>query len=212
MDEVVKRRYRHGNLPDALRAAAKAILEEDSAQSVGLREAARRVGVSPTAAYRHFQNKDDLLASVAADGFTELTVAIDAARKKFSPLMGLGFAYVDFALRKRGLFRLMFGPILAQRTKYPALDQAAATAFSRLRARKDANEPYWAEPETMVTWGLIHGLSSLLIDGVVPYDRILPLVEKIILDSSSQRRIRRSARDRPPARPPSEAAAGRDGA
>ena len=51
-----------------MRAAARAILDKDGIQAVGLREAARRVGVSATAGYRHFANKEDLLASVAAEG------------------------------------------------------------------------------------------------------------------------------------------------
>jgi AcrR family transcriptional regulator len=64
---------------------------------VGLRETARRVGVSATAAYRHFNNKEDLLASVAAEGFWELTAAI--AAQESDPLRGVGLAYVEFALR-----------------------------------------------------------------------------------------------------------------
>ena len=63
------RPYRHGNLPVALLAAARQILDENGLESLGLRETARRVGVSATAAYRHFSSKNDLLASVAAEGF-----------------------------------------------------------------------------------------------------------------------------------------------
>src|SRR5271170_4835975 len=98
------RPYRHGNLPAALVAAARQILDESGMQAVGLRETARRVGVSATAAYRHFASKEDLLASVAAEGFRELAVAIDAARKGPDSLIGPSLAYVEFALRKRGLF------------------------------------------------------------------------------------------------------------
>ena len=114
-----RRSYRHNNLPNALRAAARAILDEDSPDMVGLRETARRVGVSATAAYRHFNNKEDLLASVAAEGFGELFAAMETGATDSDPLRGVGLAYVDFALQKRGLFRLMFGPILVERTKIP---------------------------------------------------------------------------------------------
>ena len=69
MEEFAKKKnYRHGNVPNAMRAAAREILDEDGSQAVGLREMARRVGVSPTAAYRHFASREDLLASVAARG------------------------------------------------------------------------------------------------------------------------------------------------
>jgi AcrR family transcriptional regulator len=60
------------NLPNALRASARAILDEAGPDGVGLRETARRVGVSTTAVYRHFTNKQHLLSSVAAEGFREL--------------------------------------------------------------------------------------------------------------------------------------------
>jgi hypothetical protein len=69
MDTPRRPYHRKQNLPNALRAAARAILDEAGPDVVGLRETARRVGVSATAAYRHFTNKEDLLASIAAEGF-----------------------------------------------------------------------------------------------------------------------------------------------
>ncbi len=189
MDAPVKKHYRHGNLPNAMRAAARAILDEDGVQAVGLREAARRVGVSATAAYRHFANKEDLLASVAAEGFGELSAAMEAAMKERDPLIGLGLAYVEFALRKRGLFRLMFGPILAERARYPELNEAASTAFRYLQVT-DAGEgrPRQEEPEAMAAWGLIHGLSALFIDGLVPEEDIPALVERIFVTAATPKR------------------------
>ena len=128
------RPYRHGNLPAALLAAARQILDENGLQSVGLRETARRVGVSATAAYRHFASKDDLLASVAADGFRELAQAMEGATRGANLLSRAGLAYIEFAHQNRGLFRLMFGPLLAERAKYPAL-QAASTSVETLLMR-----------------------------------------------------------------------------
>ena len=118
------------DLPNALREAARAIMDEAGPDGVGLRETARRVGVSATAAQRHFASKECLLASVAAEGFRELAAAMDAVASGSDPLGGIGLAYFDFALRKRGLFRLMFGPILVERTKYPELNGAASAVFS----------------------------------------------------------------------------------
>ena len=125
---------RHGNLPAALSTAAREILDENGLQIVGLREIARRVGVSATAAYRYFTNKEDLLASVAAEGFCELAAAIQGATRGAAPLTRAGLAYIEFASQNRGLFRLMFGPILAERAKYPAL-QAASTGVEAIVAR-----------------------------------------------------------------------------
>jgi AcrR family transcriptional regulator len=168
--DTARRPYRHGDLPNALRAAARAILDEDGPDVVGLRETARRVGVSPTAAYRHFANKEDLLASVAAEGFRELAVAMETGATESDRLRSVGLAYVEFALQKRGLFRLMFGPILVERAKYPGLNAAADSVFDLLqRIAVSADEqPRQDNSAGMAAWGLVHRLSSLFIDGLVP--------------------------------------------
>ena len=167
MDAPVKKHYRHGNLPNAMRAAEEQFSTRTEYRRLGC--ARPRAGWISTAAYRHFANKEDLLASVAAEGFGELSAAMEAAMKERDPLIGLGLAYVEFALRKRGLFRLMFGPILAERARYPELNEAASTAFRYLQVT-DAGEgrPRQEEPEAMAAWGSIHGLSALFIDGLVP--------------------------------------------
>jgi AcrR family transcriptional regulator len=164
------RPYRHGNLANALRAAAGAILDEGGPDIVGLRETARRVGVSATAAYRHFNNKEGLLASVAAEGFRELVAAMETGATESDPLRAVGLAYVEFALQKRGLFRLMFGPILVQRAKHPELDEAARAVFALFqRVAVSADERQREDNSAgMAAWGLVHGLSSLFIDGLVP--------------------------------------------
>ncbi|HZZ63217.1 MAG TPA: TetR/AcrR family transcriptional regulator [Roseiarcus sp.] len=183
MDEApVPRPYRHGNLPNALRAAARAILDESGPDAVGLRETARRVGVSATAAYRHFSSKEDLLASVAAEGFRELTATLEAGVEGPDPLIGLGLAYVEFALQKRGLFRLMFGPILVERAKYPALNEAAKAAFDCVQRVASGVEGGRQEDNaaSIAAWGLVHGLSSLFIDDLVPPSRARVLAEEIL--------------------------------
>ena len=179
------RRPRHSNLPHALRAAARAILEEAGPDIVGLRETARRVGVSATAAYRHFTNKEDLLASVAAEGFKELAAAMETGAAESDPLRAVGLAYVEFALQKRGLFRLMFGPVLVQRAKYPELDEAARAVFAVLqRVAVSANEgPLQDNSAGMAAWGLVHGLSSLFIDGLVPEERVRGLANEILVQT-----------------------------
>ena len=188
MEQPVKKPYRHGNVPNALRAAARAILEEDGDHEVGLREMARLIGVSATAAYRHFAGKEDLLASIAAEGFRELSAAMEAAMKGPDPLLELGLAYVDFALQKRGLFRLMFGPLLAQRGKYPDLKEAAKETFRALQAAQAADGvPPEDERDAMAAWSLIHGLSALFIDGLVPEERIESMAKQIIVNAAAAR-------------------------
>jgi AcrR family transcriptional regulator len=133
LTDTPRRTHRGRDLPNALRAAARAMLDEAGPDVVGLRETARRVGVSARAACRHFTNKEDLLASVAAEGFRELAAAIDTGATGSDPLSGVGLAYFDFALQKRGLFGLMFGPILVERAKYPELNEAASAVFGLLQ-------------------------------------------------------------------------------
>ena len=181
--DTPRRSYRHNNLPNALRAAARAILDEDGPDVVGLRETARRVGVSATAAYRHFNNKEDLLASVAAEGYRELAAPMEAAAQESDPLRGVGLAYVDFALQKRGLFRLMFGPILVERAKYPGLNAAADSVFNLLQriAVSDDQRTHEDNSAGMAAWGLVHGLSSLFIDGLVPETSARGLASEILV-------------------------------
>jgi AcrR family transcriptional regulator len=133
LTDTPRRTHHRSNLPNALRAAARAMLDEAGPDVVGLQETARRVGVSARAAYRHFANKEGLLASVAAEGFRELAAAMDTSASGRDPLGGIGLAYFDFALRKRGLFGLMFGPILVERAKYPELNEAASAVFGLLQ-------------------------------------------------------------------------------
>lgn len=176
------RPYRHGNLPAALVAAARQILDESGMEAVGLRETARRVGVSATAAYRHFTNKEDLLASVAAEGFQELGEAMAGSARGATPLIRAGLAYVEFAQQKRGLFRLMFGPVLAQRAKYPAL-QAATDVVEALLLRGVGDldqRPLEQNAAAMGAWGLVHGLSYLLVDEFIPPGRAMGLAEEIL--------------------------------
>ena len=176
------RPYRHGNLPAALVAAARQLLDETGMQAVGLRETARRVGVSATAAYRHFASKEDLIASVAAEGFLELGAAMEGATRGPNPLSRAGLAYVEFAQQNRGLFRLMFGPVLAERAKYPAL-LAATNGVETLLLRGVADRdqrPLDENLAAMAAWGLVHGLSNLVVDGFIPAARASTLAAEIL--------------------------------
>lgn len=153
------------SVPDKLRAAAREIVEKPDAPAVAMRDVARRVGVSAPAVYRYFASRDDLLASVAAEGFDELTVELDAAARAPDPLVSLGLAYLDFATTKRGMFSLMFGPLLADRRKYPALNDAAATAFDAMERTLAAvdDDPADQSPATATARGLVRGLSNIVV-------------------------------------------------
>ena len=180
------RPYRHGNLPAALVAAARQILDEGGLHAVGLRETARRVDVSATAAYRHFANKEDLLASVAAEGFRELGAAMEDAATEDSTagpsaLSRGGLAYVSLPRRIAVFFGLMFGPILVERGKYPALE-AAVNAVSDFLVRHvdDLDRRPRKERRGHGGLGSVHGLSHLMIDGFVPATQARTMAQEIL--------------------------------
>ncbi len=160
--------YHHGALRPALIAAAREMLANDGPGAVSLRESARRVGVSATATYRHFHDKENLLAAVAAQGFVEFAAKLaTAGAHEFS---GMGRAYLEFAIAHPGLFRLMFGPVLKEREKYPELAAAADAAFAvlldgakRFAGDKDAD----LETIAYMAWSCSHGLARLVIDDVI---------------------------------------------
>ena len=174
MSTSARSTYHHGRLRPALIAAARALLDEGGAAAVGLREAARRVGVSPTATYRHFRDKDDLLAAVAAEGFREFGAALAQAGRSGEPLSAMGAAYVDFALARPGMFRLMFSPLIAKAELYPELRAASDEAFAQLRrgvksrAAEGEGQGEGLDAAAIAAWSLVHGLSHLILDGVLP--------------------------------------------
>jgi AcrR family transcriptional regulator len=155
-----KTAYHHGDLRAALLGAAAELLEKQGAAGVVLREVARRAGVSHNAPYRHFPERDSLLAALAAEGFLLLSEQLKrhAGRE-------MGEAYVAFALAHPHRFRLMFGGQLPLEN-YPALREASGQAYEALvaafRERPDVADPAKA---AAAAWALVHGLSHLLLDG-----------------------------------------------
>lgn len=149
--------YHHGDLPATLLKAAGRALEKQGIGALSLRETARRAGVSHNAPYRHFPDREALLAALAAEGFAML-----GERLRGKPGREMGEAYVRFALEQPQRFRLMFGGVLPL-AKYPELGTAAKAAHGALTsAFKDLPRP---ELAAAAAWSLVHGLSHLLLDG-----------------------------------------------
>jgi AcrR family transcriptional regulator len=115
-----QRPYHHGNLREALLKGAVRVIAELGPAAFTLREVARRAGVSHNAPYRHFRDKDALLAAVAAQGFRELTRAMreagDCQSNALDKLKQSGMAYVAFAVRRPEHFTVMFdAPVIASK-------------------------------------------------------------------------------------------------
>ena len=163
-----KAAYHHGALRKALVEAALAILSEGGDPvSFSLREAARRAGVSAMAPYRHFPDKEALLAAVATVGFERLAEAQERADRhhdRLEAVIGQGVAYVGFACAEPALFRLMFGA--GAMAKTGDLGTAAQRSYRLLAdAVVTVAPPELAELETLRCWSLAHGLAALAVDG-----------------------------------------------
>ena len=116
---IGKKSYHHGDLPAALKQAAVLLIARHGVEGFSLREAALAVGVSPSAAYRHFEDKAALLGVIAQDAFREMGERFQSAmgsvrgsggRAARARFMAQGHAYVGFALEQPERFAVMFGP------------------------------------------------------------------------------------------------------
>lgn len=168
-------RYHHGNLRRALLDAALMLVEREGPKGVSLRSVARLAGVSPAAPYRHFPGKEGLLASVAEEGFRAMTSAMEAAvdANKELPLAGfraVAFAYVKYAAVHPSHFRVMFGPEIADHSRYPGLKESSERSLDLLtRMIKSCQRPDLiggVEPRDLAVaaWSTLHGLATLLVD------------------------------------------------
>jgi AcrR family transcriptional regulator len=172
------RPYHHGNLRETLIKAALRLVAEVGPTAFSLREVARRAGVSHNAPYRHFRDKDELLAAVAAQGFRELTQAmLDAAARSgeaLEQLKGSGLAYVRFALRRPEHFTVMFeAPTSARKTaeSAAAADQAFQTLVNFVKSCQNQGRLPSGEslPLALLAWSMVHGIAKLAITGRLPY-------------------------------------------
>lgn len=158
--------YHHGDLKRALLEAALEMLDEEGTEGVGLRELARRVGVSAAAPYRHFRGRQALLEAVATEGFRRFS-AMMAAKEQDLPeieqLPAMAEAYVRFALVQPALFRLMFSRQV-DKTGNRALHDAAVEAYASLAKAAAREVPDAPSEGAVIAWSFVHGLAMLLLD------------------------------------------------
>lgn len=171
--------YHHGDLRQTLIEAALELVSEKNVESLSLREVARRVGVSHAAPYRHFADKDALLAAVAAEGFQMLRCQMETAMYQAPPvplkqLQAIGIAYVRFALDHAAHYRLMFGAYgTPSAPLHPALAEAAMQAsmvlVNSIIAGQQVGVIRKEHPQQLAwaAWALVHGLAMLLMDNQI---------------------------------------------
>ena len=168
--------YHHGDLRRALLDATLALIEEKGPEGFTLRAAAKLAGVSDAAPYHHFADKEALLAAVAEEGFRRLhgemkQAAEDGTAKTPKELSrDMGVAYVLFAAQNPSHFRVMSSRMVLHQTNHPSLATAAAEAFTYVESKlmESLTEEESRLPPEYVhfgSWGLVHGLAFLAIDG-----------------------------------------------
>jgi AcrR family transcriptional regulator len=162
--------YHHGDLANALLAAAMALVETGGAEAVSLRELAQSLGVSRAAPYRHFADRDALLAAVAARGFEDLNVGYEAAlAAPGAGREGLRLAsrvYLDFAKRRPGLFKLMFESDFLGRDEPPAVmigpaNHAYQLLWRAMEAACPGADERTIKARTITMWSTIYGFIAL---------------------------------------------------
>ncbi|MFJ9368415.1 TetR/AcrR family transcriptional regulator [Nocardia sp. NPDC101769] len=170
--------YHHGDLRNALVSASAQLAEIGGPAAVTVRAAARAVGVTATAAYRHFNGHEELLAAVREQAEEALFEALDGAMKNvpaqddptataIARLATAGRAYIEYAERERGLFRTAFcgsdADVHKEVLEDPifqligvGIDALVAAGFMDPRQRPGAE---------FTAWAAVHGLASLIVDG-----------------------------------------------
>jgi AcrR family transcriptional regulator len=187
------RGYHHGNLKEALMQAALDLIAQKGPSGFTFAEAARFAGVSPAAPYRHFRDRDELMANVALRGFAQFEAALarawnDGLPDPMSAFERMGRAYLDFARAEPAYYSAMFeaGIALDQSLE---LHDAGERAFAVIRAASErlvGQIPGPSRPPAFMValhvWTLAHGIASLFGRGDAGRRR-LPMAPEELLEA-----------------------------
>ena len=185
---ITRKAYHHGELRESLLQIAEQQLEMDGPAGLSLRKLGRKLGVSPGAPYRHFEDKDGLLAALATRGFKRLRqMMLDAQKgavRGEDRLRCAGIGYVGFASQHPELFRLMFGWMPAR--DVPELYESGNAAFAVLVDTLTACELEGLLSQTpleagLLAWSAVHGASFLLIDDGLKVCDVKPNAEDVAI-------------------------------
>lgn len=189
---AAKAKYHHGDLRDALIDSAYKMVAKNGAENFSLADICRCAGVSTAAPYRHFKDRDEILAEVCTRGFQQMTaMAQEAVRAKgegtLEGITAMGQSYVAFAVENQGLFRLMFG----QNQSVSDVDRVIETGkdcFGYLieqitRYCQASGRESNADTASVKLWTFVHGAAALIMDG--KYDKVTPGLDVELLIASA---------------------------
>jgi AcrR family transcriptional regulator len=177
---MAEKSYHHGDLKNALIQAAIKILADEGIQELSLRKVAREAGVSHSAPYAHFTDKQALIAAISTDGYKKIYERINAIMERYpdDPLrqfIETAWAYVSFGYEEPDHFKVTFSGSVEREREYPALVEMTQKTFDMLRqlilrcqaaGLIDSGEP---DLVALTVWGLVHGFVSLLQEGMVSH-------------------------------------------
>jgi len=175
-----KKTYHHGDLKNALIKAGVEILAKDGVSGLSLRKVASKAGVSHTAPYSHFADKQALIAAISTEGFRQLyeRVSVVVEEYKTRPSMQLvevAWAYVQFALDDRDRFKVMFSGVLEKEKEYPEFVAESQKNFQLVKMTVEANQAAGvlrsgpSDLAALSVWGIIHGFIMLLLEGQISH-------------------------------------------
>lgn len=226
-----KAAYHHGDLRNALLGAALKLVSTRGVEGFSLREAARAVGVSAAAAYRHFEDRSALLKALAHEGLARLATEMEdsvaaapgapgSATRATAELARIGAAYVEFAVAHPSQFRVMFGPWCDLGDELaPELLPLGRDPLQVLvdtldgMVRAGAMSAAVRPGAEIATWSAVHGFASLLVEGGLPLGpaeraRAYAVVQQMFLLGLG---VAPDLAGPPPGAPPAELRAGRRG-
>jgi AcrR family transcriptional regulator len=181
-----KKTYHHGDLKNALIKAGVEILAKDGVSGLSLRKVAMKAGVSHSAPYSHFADKQALIAAISTEGFRQLyqqviTVTEQYQEQPSRQLVEVAWAYLQFALDDPDRFKVMFSGILEKEKEYPEFVEESQRNFQLVKMIIEENQASGvlrsgpSDLAALSVWGIIHGFIMLLLEGQISHtilDRI----------------------------------------
>jgi AcrR family transcriptional regulator len=172
--------YHHGDLKNALIKAGVKILAKEGVGGLSLRKVAKQAGVSHAAPYSHFADKQALIAAISTEGFKQLYAQIEAAREMHlgdpsTLLKETARAYIQFAINEPDRFKLMFSSVIEKEKEYPGFVEASQKNFRQLVEmveicqRAGVLKAGSSDLIAVSTWGAVHGLVMLILEGQISH-------------------------------------------
>lgn len=197
------KQYHHGDLKNALIQAGIAILTEEGVGGLSLRKAARKAGVSHSAPYAHFKDKQNLIAAIASDGHKKIFEQFEAiqARHADDPLhqfLSGAWAYMQFGLESPDHYKITFSGIIQDEHSHLEFLEYSQRNMQVLRTIIEqcrnagilVNNDIDPELQAVGMWGLLHGLVLLIIQGQLPGRLIKTTQPKDMLIAALQQLVR----------------------